>query len=102
MELLQVLTLNLCGFDPGLEAGSRLAIKANLVIYLVPYVLGSCKIFQEITMLFLQRTIKNVEMFYGSGQIFFPLGISNGSKNIGDVRMRICPSDDFIMLSTSH
>ena len=37
MELLQVLTLNLCGFDPGLEAGSRLAIKSNLVIYLVPY-----------------------------------------------------------------
>ena len=37
MEFLQVLTLNLCGFDPGLEAGSRLAIKSNLVIYLVPY-----------------------------------------------------------------
>ena len=37
MELLQVLTLNLCGFDPGLEAGSILAIKSNLVIYLVPY-----------------------------------------------------------------
>ena len=37
VELLQVLTLNLCGFDPGLEAGSRLAIKSNLVIYLVPY-----------------------------------------------------------------
>ena len=37
MELLQVLTLNLCVFDPGLEAGSRLAIKSNLVIYLVPY-----------------------------------------------------------------
>ena len=37
MELLQVLTLNLCGFDPGLEAGSRLAIKSNLIIYLVPY-----------------------------------------------------------------
>ena len=37
MELLQFLTLNLCGFDPGLEAGSRLAIKSNLVIYLVPY-----------------------------------------------------------------
>ena len=53
-------------------------------------------------MLFLQRTIKNVEMFYGSGQIFFPLGISNGSKNIGAVRVRICPSDDFIMPSTSH
>ena len=33
---------------------------------------------------------------------FFPLGISNGSKNIGAVRMRICPSDDFIMPSTSH
>ena len=37
MELLQVLTLNLCGFDPGLEAGSRLAIKSNQVIFLVPY-----------------------------------------------------------------
>jgi hypothetical protein len=36
VELLQFLTLNLCGFDPGLEAGSRLAIKSNLVIYLVP------------------------------------------------------------------
>ena len=36
VELLQVLTLRLCGFDPGLEAGSRLAIKSNLVIYLVP------------------------------------------------------------------
>ena len=23
VELLQLLTLNLCGFDPGLEAGSR-------------------------------------------------------------------------------
>ena len=38
VELLQVLTLNLCGCDPGLEAGSRLAIKSNLVIYLVPYI----------------------------------------------------------------
>ena len=37
MELLQVLTLNLCVFDPGLESGSWLAIKSNLVIYLVPY-----------------------------------------------------------------
>jgi hypothetical protein len=37
VELLQFLTLNLGGFDPGLEAGSRLAIKSNLVIYLVPY-----------------------------------------------------------------
>ena len=36
VELLQLLTLNLCGFDPGLEAGSRKAIKSNLVIYLVP------------------------------------------------------------------
>ena len=36
VELLQFLTLNLCGFNPGLEAGSRLAIKSNLVIYLVP------------------------------------------------------------------
>ena len=47
MELLQVLTLNLCGFDPGLEAGSRLAIKSNLVIYLVPY-LTSCPFFQSL------------------------------------------------------
>ena len=31
VELLQVLALNLCGLDPGLEAGSRLAIKSNLV-----------------------------------------------------------------------
>ena len=31
-ELLQFLTLNLSGFDPGLEAGSRLFIKSNLVI----------------------------------------------------------------------
>ena len=37
VELLRFLTLNLCDFDPGLEAGSRLAIKSNLVIYLVPY-----------------------------------------------------------------
>ena len=29
---------NLCGFDPGLEAGSRYAILSNLVISLVPYV----------------------------------------------------------------
>ena len=36
VELLQFLTLNLFGFDPGLEAGSRLAVKSNLVIYLVP------------------------------------------------------------------
>ena len=40
VELLHVLTLNLCGVDPGLEAGSKLAIKSNLVIYLVPYILG--------------------------------------------------------------
>ena len=31
---MQVLTLNLCGFDPGLEAGSRLPIKSNLVFNL--------------------------------------------------------------------
>ena len=29
-----ILTLNLCGFDPGLEAGSRLPIKSNLVFNL--------------------------------------------------------------------
>ena len=34
VELLHVLTLNLCGFDPGLEAGSRLPIKSNLVFNL--------------------------------------------------------------------
>ena len=37
VELLQFLTLNLCGFDPGLKAGSNEAIKSNLVISLVPY-----------------------------------------------------------------
>ena len=37
VELLQFSTLNLCGFDPGLEARSRWAMKSNLVIYLVPY-----------------------------------------------------------------
>jgi hypothetical protein len=31
VELLQFLTLNLCGFDPGLEAGSTKAIISNLV-----------------------------------------------------------------------
>ena len=35
VEVLQVLTLNLCGFDPGLEGGSRLAIKSNLSSALV-------------------------------------------------------------------
>ena len=37
VELLQFLAHNLCGYDLGLEAGSRKAIKSNLVIYLVPY-----------------------------------------------------------------
>ena len=31
VELLKFLTLNLCGFDLGLEAGSRQAIISNLV-----------------------------------------------------------------------
>ena len=36
VELLQFLTLNLCGFDPGSKAGSRWVIPSNLVISLVP------------------------------------------------------------------
>ena len=51
MELLQFLTLNLCGFDPGLEAGSRLAIKSNLVIYLVPYLCPTLKVYTIFTIL---------------------------------------------------
>ena len=37
VELLQFVAHNLCGFDPGLETGSRKAVKSNLVISLVPY-----------------------------------------------------------------
>ena len=37
VELLQFVAHNLWGFDLGFEAGSREAIKSNLVISLVPY-----------------------------------------------------------------
>ena len=37
VELLQFVAHNLCGFDLELEAGSRWAIKSNLVISLVPW-----------------------------------------------------------------
>ena len=36
VEILQFLTTNLCGYDLGLEAGSRQAIISNLAISLVP------------------------------------------------------------------
>ena len=38
VELLQFVAPNICGFDPGLEAGSRYAIISNLVISLVLYI----------------------------------------------------------------
>ena len=37
MKFLQFVAPNLCGFDPGLKAGSNEATKSNLVISLVPY-----------------------------------------------------------------